>query len=49
MLAAGVQPKTVQDQLGHATLAMTMDLYGHVLPQQRDASADAIERFYGGS
>lgn len=46
MLLAGVAPKVVQDQLGHATLAMTMDLYSHVLPQQRDASADAIERLY---
>jgi integrase len=32
MLLAGVPPKVVQDQLGHATLAMTMDTYGHVLP-----------------
>jgi integrase len=49
MLLAGIAPKVVQDALGHATLAMTMDTYGHVLPQQRDASADAVERLYGGS
>jgi integrase len=47
MLLAGVKPKVVQDQLGHATLAMTMDTYGHVLPQQREDSADAVERLYG--
>lgn len=46
MLLAGVPPKVVQDQLGHATLAMTMDLYGHVIASQRDASADAVERLY---
>jgi len=46
MLAAGIAPKVVQDQLGHATLQMTMDLYGHVLQQQRDASADAVEALY---
>ena len=28
---AGIQPKTVQKYLGHATLQMTMDLYTHVL------------------
>lgn len=49
MLLAGVAPKVVQDQLGHATLAMTMDTYGHILPQQRDDSADAAERLYGES
>jgi integrase len=46
MLLAGVAPKVVQDQLGHATLAMTMDLYGHVVPAQRDASAEALEALY---
>lgn len=30
---AGIQPKTVQAYLGHATLQMTMDLYTSVMPQ----------------
>jgi integrase len=47
MLLAGVDAKVVQDQMGHKTLAMTMDLYSHGLPRQRDASADAVERIYG--
>lgn len=29
-LAAGVHPKVVQEQLGHATIAVTMDIYSHV-------------------
>jgi integrase len=38
-LAQGVHPKVVQSRLGHATLAMTMDLYSHAVPgMQRDAS-----------
>jgi integrase len=49
MLAAGVPAKVVQDTLGHASLSMTSDLYGHVMPWQRNESADAIERLYGGS
>jgi integrase len=32
-------PKTVQTWLGHATLAMTMDTYGHLFPQA-DASSE---------
>ncbi|MCI9664484.1 MAG: tyrosine-type recombinase/integrase [Lachnospiraceae bacterium] len=31
---SGIQPKTVQKYLGHATLQMTMDLYTHVLDEQ---------------
>jgi len=31
---AGIQPKTVQKYLGHASLKMTMDLYTHVLEEQ---------------
>src|SRR5215475_8225378 len=30
-LAAGADPKVVQRALGHATAAMTMDLYGHMI------------------
>lgn len=30
-LRSGMQPKTLQKILGHSTLAMTMDLYSHVL------------------
>lgn len=29
-IEAGLQPKTVQTFVGHATIAMTMDLYGHL-------------------
>jgi len=30
-LAAGAAPKVVQRVLGHATAAMTVDLYGHLV------------------
>ena len=31
MLASGVHPKIAQERLGHATVAITLDLYSHVL------------------
>src|ERR1035441_2722231 len=31
-LAAGVSPKVVSEQLGHASTAFTLDTYSHVLP-----------------
>ena len=39
LLAAGVPVKVVSERLGHATIAMTMDTYAHVLPaMDRDAA-----------
>ncbi|MGH2796502.1 MAG: tyrosine-type recombinase/integrase [Thermoleophilaceae bacterium] len=38
-LAQGVHPKVAQEALGHSTIAVTMDLYSHVVPTlQRDAA-----------
>jgi integrase len=44
-LAAGADPKVVQRILGHATAAMTMDLYGHLV----DASLWQAARLIGGT
>ena len=33
----GYPPKVVQERLGHSTLAMTMDVYGHLFPRADDA------------
>jgi integrase len=40
-LAAGVHPKIVSERLGHATIAVTLDLYSHVTPAI-DADAAAL-------
>ncbi len=40
---AGIQPKTVQKYLGHATLQMTMDLYTHVLEHHLSDEMDKLE------
>lgn len=41
-LAAGVHPKVVQEQLGHATIAVTMDIYSHVPQAVRREGAGRI-------
>ena len=40
---AGIQPKTVQNYLGHATLQMTMDLYTHVLKEHQVSEMEKLE------
>ena len=39
---AGIQPKTVQSYLGHATLQMTMDLYTTVLKEHKMSEMDKL-------
>jgi site-specific recombinase XerD len=39
LLSGGMNPKVVQERLGHQSVKTTLDLYGHVLPTaQRDAA-----------
>jgi integrase/predicted RNA-binding Zn-ribbon protein involved in translation (DUF1610 family) len=40
-LSSGVNPRIVSGRLGHSTVALTLDIYSHVLPQ---ADAEAAER-----
>lgn len=44
-IRAGDDIKTVQENLGHATAAFTLDVYGHVTEQMKQASADRLENF----
>lgn len=39
MLQQGVHPKIVQERLGHANIAMTLDIYSHVLPSMQEDAA----------
>jgi integrase len=39
-------PKIVQERLGHASIVMTMDTYGHLFPRGDDgAELAAAEKF----
>jgi integrase len=44
MLAQGVPLKTVSETLGHASIAITADVYAHVTPDLRREAADALDR-----
>ncbi|QYJ15172.1 Tyrosine recombinase XerC [Rubrobacter xylanophilus DSM 9941] len=43
LLSRNVNPKIVSEMLGHATIAITLDTYSHVLPNMRDTAAKALE------
>lgn len=42
-LASGADPKVVQRILGHASAAMTMDLYGHLVDDNLWAAARRVD------
>ena len=43
LLASGIHPKVAQERLGHASVAITLDLYSHVLPGMQAEAADRVD------
>lgn len=43
-IQSGDDIKTVSENLGHATVAFTLDIYGHVTEQMKESSADRMEK-----
>ena len=48
LLAEGVHGKIVQERLGHANIAMTLDLYSHVTADMQRQAADTLEAAIAG-
>src|SRR4051812_41741096 len=47
LLCRNVHPKYVQELLGHASIAQTLDTYSYVLPGMDGGIGDAIEKVLG--
>jgi integrase len=47
LLRQGVNPKFVQELLGHADISLTLNVYSHVLPDMGDAAAGAMDAALG--
>jgi integrase len=48
-LEAGIHPKVVQERLGHATIAITLDTYSHAIPAMQEDAAARIAALIGPS
>lgn len=42
-IASGANIKVLQQHLGHKTASMTLDVYGHLMPDEVDAQADRLD------
>ena len=47
LLAQGVPARVVMDILGHSQIAVTMDIYSHVLPAMQDDAAERMDSALG--
>jgi integrase len=45
MIAAGVNAKALSTYMGHANIAITMDLYGHLMPGSEAVAADLLDAY----
>ena len=46
----GLPPKVIQERLGHSSITLTFDVYGHLLPRTDDtAEQDAAELLLAGN
>ena len=44
LIEQGEHPKVISEQLGHASIAITMDRYGHLFDSARAKVSDSLER-----
>jgi integrase len=43
MIALGAHPKVIQERLGHSSIKVTLDTYGHLFPNLDEALAQALD------
>lgn len=46
LIANGAHPKEIQERLGHSTIRVTFDTYGHLLPSLDERLRDGLEKTY---
>jgi integrase len=44
LIAEGTHPKAVQQHLGHSSISVTLDRYGHLFPDEQDRLAQTLDR-----
>jgi integrase len=47
MLLERIPAKVVSETLGHSTIAITLNLYSHVLPEMQQEATLALDRLLG--
>ena len=48
LMKQGVNPKVVQERLGHSSISVTLDVYSHVVPGMQELAALAKDAALAG-
>ena len=46
LFVAGVNPKVIQELLGHSKISMTLEIYSHVLPSMQQEAAGKMDEVF---
>lgn len=46
MIAAGVNAKALSTYMGHSSIVVTLDRYGHLLPGNEEQAADMLAAYF---
>lgn len=49
LVSAGHSAKAIQQHLGHSSITVTMDTYGHLFPEEQDRIAASLDALWGGA
>jgi integrase len=49
LIANGEHPKAISDRLGHSSIMLTMDRYGHLFPDHAEAVMDRLQATFDGA
>ena len=46
LIDQGAHPRVVMERMGHSSITVTMDCYGHLFPSEDQATIDALEQVF---
>lgn len=48
LIQQNINPKVIQERLGHSSIGITLDIYSHVLPSMQQEVAEKLDEMLGG-
>jgi hypothetical protein len=48
-IALGAHPKAIQERLGHSSITVTLDRYGHLFPKLDEALTERLDELHCGA